>query len=65
MSCPPDAKHYALRQQLRAVAGSAPAAIGTSMVGVLATDLIPLLDYIDELEEAQDAAWEASQGEDI
>lgn len=65
MSGPPGTEHQALRQQLRDAALGSPTAIGMSMVGVLARDLIPLLDYIDELEEARYSAWEASMGEDL
>jgi hypothetical protein len=50
---PPDAKHYALRQQLRL------AALGRASMPVLTFDLVALLDYIDELERDNYRTWEA------
>jgi hypothetical protein len=58
MSGPPDTKHYAFRQQLRRFAAQ-------GNVTIKAADLIELLNYIDELEEANYTAWERSQGEDL
>lgn len=59
MSCPPDVKQYAYREQLRHHAKSAPNVL------VVSADLIKLLDYIDEQDAALYAAWEDSMGDDL
>jgi len=59
MSPPPDGKHAALQEQLHRLASQ------TLDVLVPSDDLIMLLDYIRELEEADYHSWEAHTGEDL
>jgi hypothetical protein len=59
MSTPPTGEHHQVREQLRNLAAQ------TRDVLVPSNDLVTLLDYIDELEEAAYTAWEKSMGEDL
>lgn len=59
MSTPPDGKHATLRDRLRREAAQMPGVL------VASADLITLLDYIDELQEAEYSAWENFMGEDL
>jgi hypothetical protein len=55
----PEPKYFALQEQLRRLTAC------TTNLYVPSADLINLLDYINELEEAQYAAWEYRMGEDL
>ncbi len=65
MSPPPNGKHHALRERQRATIKQLADFSSKMPMQIPIDEMATLLDYIDELEEADYASWERSMGEDL